>query len=1075
MVRTMLLDRSLLLGALLTIGAACGGASCGGASESAQPGDTPSTGTVAEADRPEGCPSQRPAPDPLPNVRPEHRTLAYWLEQSARYGELDAVLLSPSAIEAHNRALRQGEDPVGPTPLGSPLDEEALRAEIDERLAYLREKLEGGEYLDRDGDRVEELGAYQRPEGLRFAPEIRVAAGAIPLRCGPREDGLYTPALDHDFDRNACSTIRSQEPLEVLAEWPGDLKLVRSRYTMGWIGADAPLAPVVPGDRRAAILEGPRLQLRDATELAGRELPGGTLLPLVSEGQVLVAKPDGYRTTAAPTDGIPTARPLTRRAVLEAAFALEGEPYGWGGREGQRDCSRFVIDVLGGFGLELPRHSARQALAGTFRVDVEELGRREKALLLESANQQGIVLVHFPGHIALYLGEDAEGRPMAIHAFSEYLTRCDASGPGGEPLETANRVDRITVSDLSLGEGSSRTDFLSRITQVTVLGPAPGPALRGAATMRPAAPVSAPADDASCEDSLDAAVFRSPWRPNTEQPLRVIITATHDPGPVELALFDPNGERVEVEVHELGGPPFTYWAEVPSPERGRWTAVLGDGPRRVACEHFAVARGKPRPDPRAADAPAWTPSWAWERDTENLYAAFVEQLFREPVGEDTTWPNLQVLLNDRDRNLLYDHRSLDEESALDLEPDCADLPYFLRAYFAWKVKLPFAWRQCSRGRGEGRPPQCPERPKTNLDPVQAATDVGAFESLIRQVSRNVHSSTQRTVPQTNDSDVYPVPLTRQALRPGTVYADPYGHILVVAGWQPQTLDGYGVLLAADAQPDGTVGRRRFWRGSFLFTPETESAGPGFKAWRPAVYDRRERAMTLIDNQSLEGSRTYTPFSMEQYRGSADDFYDTVEGLINPRPLEPASVQRALVDALEESVVRRVISVDNGEQWVREHRGQTMPMPDGAAIFQTSGPWEDFATPSRDLRLLISLDAVVLFADAVRRSPERFGLGASEVDATLAELQQVLDQELESRSFEYTRSDGSEQELTLKQIVDRMEAFEMAYNPNDCVEIRWGASEGSDDYATCQRHAPRAQRAKMREYRPWFDTRHRPPR
>jgi hypothetical protein len=1045
---------------------------CGGPPE----GETTANGhtVAANEDRPESCPAQRPAPEPLPNVEPEHRTLAYWLEQSERYGDPEAVLMSPEAVDAHNQALQLGDDPVGPTPLGQPVDAEALRTELDERLAWMREKLEGGEYVDAEGERITDLDVFAAPSTIDPDPELRVALAKIPLRCGPRTEGLYTPALDLAFDRNACSTVRPQEPIEILMDGPNGMRLARSRYTLGWIAADAPLSPPVPTNERAAVLGPRKAQLLGAAELEGQSLPAGTQLPLV-EDQVVVATGDGFRHAAKPADAFPTRRDLTRRAVLEAAFALEGEPYGWGGRDGERDCSRFLLDVFATFGIQLPRHSARQAEAGTFSVDVEALSRREKALLLESANHQGVTLLHFPGHIALYLGENDEGEPMAIHAFSEYLEPCEGlTGDEGEPLEIANRVDRITVSDLSLGEGSSRTDFLSRITEVTVLGPSAGPALRGAADMRPAAPIAHPGEG-PCEDGLDAGIFRSPWRPNTQQPMKVMVTLTHDPGPVDLVLFGPDGERVEAEVHELGGPPFTYWAQVDLPSRGRWTAVLGDGPRQVACEHFGVARGKPAPEPRQADAPAWDPVWAWERDTENLYSAFVEQLFREPVGEDVTWPNLQVLLNDPQRNLLHGHRSQDEESALDLEPDCADLPYFLRAYFAWKLRLPFAWRQCSRGRGEGRPPECPAAPKSNLDPVTSSTEVGAFETLIRTLRSNVHSSTQRTVPDTDASDVYPVPITRRALRPGTVFADPYGHIMVIAGWQPQGMDSYGVLLAADAQPDGTVGRRRFWRGSFLFTPETESAGPGFKAWRPAVWDRVENRLELVSNADLRDSEKYTPFSMEQYEGSADDFYDSVEALINPRPLEPASVQRSLVDALEESVVRRVVSVDNGEQWIRQHSGRTMEMPEGSAIFQTSGPWEDFATPSRDMRLLISLDAVVGFADAVRRSPGRFGLDEDDVDATVAELEGVLAEELESRTFSYTRSDGSEQELTLKQVVDRMEAFEMAYNPNDCIEIRWGAPESSDEYGTCRRHAPRGQRAKMREYQGWFDTRHRPPR
>ena len=42
-----------------------------------------------------------------------------------------------------------------------------------------------------------------------------------------------------------------------------------------------------------------------------------------------------------------------------------------------------------------------------------------------------------------------------------------------------------------------------------------------------------------------------------------------------------------------------------------------------------------------------------------------------------------------------------------IRPDCADLPYFLRAYFAFKMGLPFGFSKCSRG-GGGRPPYCPQ-------------------------------------------------------------------------------------------------------------------------------------------------------------------------------------------------------------------------------------------------------------------------------------------------------------------------------------------------------------------------------
>ena len=40
-----------------------------------------------------------------------------------------------------------------------------------------------------------------------------------------------------------------------------------------------------------------------------------------------------------------------------------------------------------------------------------------------------------------------------------------------------------------------------------------------------------------------------------------------------------------------------------------------------------------------------------------------------------------------------------------IQPDCADVPYFLRAYFAFKMGLPFGYAKCTRGDG-GQPPRC---------------------------------------------------------------------------------------------------------------------------------------------------------------------------------------------------------------------------------------------------------------------------------------------------------------------------------------------------------------------------------
>src|SRR6185369_8783257 len=115
---------------------------------------------------------------------------------------------------------------------------------------------------------------------------------------------------------------------------------------------------------------------------------------------------------------------------------------------------------------------------------------------------------------------------------------------------------------------------------------------------------------------------------------------------------------------------------------------------------------------------------------------------------------------------------------------------------------------------------------------------------------------------------------------------------------------------------------------------------------------------------------------------------------------------------------------------------------GIDVFQTEGAWEDFSTPSRDMRLLVAIDTVMGFPEAVQRRPERSGIAPAEVERVVAQVRARRDQELAARHFDYTRSDGSHFTLTLTDVVQRATAFEVAWNPNDCPEIRWGAPSAS---------------------------------
>ena len=205
-----------------------------------------------------------------------------------------------------------------------------------------------------------------------------------------------------------------------------------------------------------------------------------------------------------------------------------------------------------------------------------------------------------------------------------------------------------------------------------------------------------------------------------------------------------------------------------------------------------------------------------------------------------------------------------------------------------------------------------------------------------------------------------------------------------------------------------------------------------------------------------------------------DFYAAMEKLINPEPLDAEAAFADLFRALHEQLLVRVDSVANGEAYMQAHPGTVVPMPSGKGVFQTLGLWEDYSTPNRDLRLLIAIDTVLEFPEKVARDPAAYGMdGKGTADGIRRKLEAVLRKRAAELSITYAGSDGSSRVLTLEEIFRRQEAFETGYNPNDSIEIRWGAPAGSAELATARRRAPASQIAKMKALQPWFRKRLRP--
>ncbi len=563
-----------------------------------------------------------------------------------------------------------------------------------------------------------------------------------------------------------------------------------------------------------------------------------------------------------------------------------------------------------------------------------------------------------------------------------------------------------------------------------------------------------------CSRGADARIWTAPLVAQPGEKLDIMAVATG--GELsELLVTDPAGRRTRMDAVRDGGPPWSLRAALPAPARGSYRIeAMRDG-KMAACTEIQVGKGAGNRG-----------SGEWDQSTQALFAAWVEHLFDAPPEESLSFPSLEPVLRDPQRNFLHDYLRRGEDSQFPAEPDCADFPYFLRAYFAWKLGLPVSYRLCSRG-SASTPPRCGP-PEIDQTFVGTTASAGAFRKTSRRIMDRVTSGNGRTALRDNATDFYPLPLERATLWPGTVFADPYGHTLVIVKWVPQTKEHSGLLLAADAQPDNTVARKRFWEGNFLFAL-TPNAGPGFKAYRAPVAGGGKKRWVMPTNAELDQRSVFLPCSADQANLTPGDFYARMERIINPRGLDPAEAYEATLDALMEQLETRVRSVANGENYMQAHPGTVIPMPHGPAIFETAGPWEDYATPSRDLRLLIALRVLADLPERIRRHPELYLLKGESAAAAAARIEQLHARLSRERFITYTRSDGTPWRLSLAEIYARRSGLEIAYNPNDCVERRWGAAPGSPDFDTCRRRSPAGQRERMQEYRPWFREARRPPR
>ena len=422
------------------------------------------------------------APSVLPGVRPEMNTAGFWI---GRLAQPDEVILDAAGVRALNRDIRDR------LKLTKDIATFPERYSGDELRTALQRELDGFRTATRygAGGRAVTSSFYASIETVMDQAMIDTVVdvgfgfvvGSADQRLLPTAAGLYAQTGDIDFDQVQNNALDIGTPVAILHESADrQWSYVMGPSSDGWVETDK--VAVCSQEQLDNIMNRPfvtvvrakgNVYLDEAlTQYYGFVRMGAKLFLMGDSAQDVLAvvlptrRQDGALEVKAGylkrQETCPGVLSYTPRHIIEQAFEMRHTPYGWGGANGQQDCSQFVQEVFATVGVALPRNSSDQAKVGQlirrFAEDQSD-GQRRQAVVMQAI--PGASLLHMNGHVMLYIG-DVAGRPYAIHDVWAYRE----PGENGDAIRVINRV---AVTDLHLGQRARSGSLLRRLKSIRAI------------------------------------------------------------------------------------------------------------------------------------------------------------------------------------------------------------------------------------------------------------------------------------------------------------------------------------------------------------------------------------------------------------------------------------------------------------------------------------------------------------------------------------------------------------------------------------------------------------------------------
>lgn len=485
----------------------------------------------------------------------------------------------------------------------------------------------------------------------------------------------------------------------------------------------------------------------------------------------------------------------------------------------------------------------------------------------------------------------------------------------------------------------------------------------------------------------------------------------------------------------------------------------------------------------------------WSAQDESSFGAFIKKIGYSKCNTTDKCLSSEANMLRSEEDMQFTHYS-----------DCADFPYYLRSYFAYKNKLPFAMvssfqqapfsetqqAQIAAERArilaekgeefaikydaqvrDARYSRNGNIPTAKINVPSSSGAVRDFAVLGPKIMDQISSGTLRMLNGSGgsvESDFYSPAVTKESIKPGTVLYNVSGHVAIV-----YDVTAKGEILYVDAHPDNSITRG-------VFNPDFKLVkslyGGNFKNFRPVQVANATMAAdgSIAKGQVVAATDSeIADFSMEQYEGlgknsagntifklyahdtKAVNFYDWVKFKLSGGSyrLDPIAEMKNEMGQLcvmaQDRVAAVQVSIDN-QVHTKDHP-ETLPNN----IFGADGEWEAYSTPGRDMRLKLKILSIPESAKVwMTRYQAQDPLISYKGQDLKSDLIAAYKQSVAACKITFKNSLGADSTVGLETLINRV--AKISYDPYACPEIRWGAYK-QEELASC---------ADSQEKREWHE-------